>query len=179
MCLIKLNLHSDKVSSSPSLPLLFAIVFWGETNRSALSQLFLKIDVLNNFVNFTGKHQCWSLFLIKLQAWMRLQHRSFPVKFVKFWIPFYRTYPVVASEQTQEISVVHCVTKGFFWWFSTSLPWLSNIMLNLLSKSSFDIFIVVQAKLRSHFNFKLYCGLWISHIITTHFVYINTQKLLV
>ena len=87
-CLIKLNLHSVKVSSSPSSPLLFAIVFWCETNRSGLSQLFLKIDVLKNFEIFTGKNQCWSLFLIKLQAWMRLQHRCFPVKFVKFWIPF-------------------------------------------------------------------------------------------
>ena len=27
---------------------------------------------------------------------------------------FFRTLPVAASEQTQEISVVHCVTKGFF-----------------------------------------------------------------
>ena len=28
----------------------------------------VKIDVLKNFPNFTGKHLCWSLFLIKLQA---------------------------------------------------------------------------------------------------------------
>ena len=28
----------------------------------------LKIDVLKNFANFTGKHLCWSLFLIKLQV---------------------------------------------------------------------------------------------------------------
>ena len=87
-CLIKINLHSVKVSSSPSSPLPFAIVFWGEANRSDLSQLFLKIDVLKNIANFTGKHQCWSLFLIELQAWTGLQHRCFPVKFATFWIPF-------------------------------------------------------------------------------------------
>ena len=29
----------------------------------------LQIDVLENFTNFTGKRLCWSLFLIKLQAW--------------------------------------------------------------------------------------------------------------
>ena len=27
--------------------------------------MFFKIGVLKNFVNFTGKHLCWSLFLIK------------------------------------------------------------------------------------------------------------------
>ena len=27
--------------------------------------MFFEICVLNNFVNFTGKHLCWSLFLIK------------------------------------------------------------------------------------------------------------------
>ena len=30
--------------------------------------MFLKIDVLKNFASLTGKHLCWSLFLIKLQA---------------------------------------------------------------------------------------------------------------
>ena len=57
LCLIKLTLHSVKVSSSPSLILLFTIVFLGETNRSILSQVFFKINVPKNFVNFTGKHQ--------------------------------------------------------------------------------------------------------------------------
>ena len=37
--------------------------------RSSRSQMLLKIDILKNFVNFIGKHLCWSLFLIKLQAW--------------------------------------------------------------------------------------------------------------
>ena len=30
--------------------------------RSSRSQIFFKIGVLKNFANFTGKHQCWSLF---------------------------------------------------------------------------------------------------------------------
>ena len=30
--------------------------------------MFFKIDVLENSANFTGKHLCWSLFVIKLQA---------------------------------------------------------------------------------------------------------------
>ena len=43
----------------------------------------------------------------------RLQHTCFSVKFATFLRThfFYRTTPVAATEQTQEISVVHCVAK--------------------------------------------------------------------
>ena len=44
--------------------------------------------VLKNFVIFTGKHLCWSLFLKRLQTWKfiekRLQHRCFPLHIRKF-----------------------------------------------------------------------------------------------
>ena len=46
--------------------------------RSSLSQMFFQIDVLKNFANFTGKHQCWSL------ACNFIKNRCFPVKFAKF-----------------------------------------------------------------------------------------------
>ena len=36
------------------------------TNRSSRLQMFFKIDVVKNFVKFTGKHLCWSLYLINL-----------------------------------------------------------------------------------------------------------------
>ena len=42
---------------------------WWGPNRSINSQMFSKIRVLKNFAIFTGKHLCWSLSLIKLQAW--------------------------------------------------------------------------------------------------------------
>ena len=57
--------------------------------RNSLWQVFFK-TVLKGFANFTGKHLCWSLFSIKLQACRpatfekRFQHRCFPVKFAKF-----------------------------------------------------------------------------------------------
>ena len=57
--------------------------------RSVRSQVFYKISVLKNFTIFTERHLCWSLFLIKLQAWKpttlskRLQHRCFPVNIAK------------------------------------------------------------------------------------------------
>ena len=37
--------------------------------RSSHAQMLCKIGALKDFANFTGKHLCWSLFLIKLQAW--------------------------------------------------------------------------------------------------------------
>ena len=49
----------------------------------------VKECVLKNFTNFTGRHLCWSLFLIKLQKVCNfikkgLQYRCLPVKFAKF-----------------------------------------------------------------------------------------------
>ena len=44
--------------------------------RSSCSQMFYKIGVLKNFAKFTGKHLCWSHFLIKL-------HTCFPMIFVE------------------------------------------------------------------------------------------------
>ena len=57
---------------------------------SSYSQMFLKIGVLKNFANFTGKQLRYNFYLIKLKALSpatllkRLQHRCFPVKFLKF-----------------------------------------------------------------------------------------------
>ena len=47
-----LTLHSVEVSSSPNSTLLFVIVFWGETNRSSLSQMkFLPATLLKRDSN--------------------------------------------------------------------------------------------------------------------------------
>ena len=54
-------------------------------------ELFCKKRYLQNFANFTGKHLCWSLFLIKLQALgLQLYKKETPtkaiscIKFAKF-----------------------------------------------------------------------------------------------
>ena len=41
-------------------------------------------SALKNCATFTGKHLCWCLFVIKLQAWRRLQHRGFPANIAEF-----------------------------------------------------------------------------------------------
>ena len=55
-----------------------SLVFIKNRCRSSRSQMFFKIGVLKNFAMFTGKHLCWSLFLIKMQAF-----RCFPVNIAK------------------------------------------------------------------------------------------------
>ena len=45
--------------------------------------MFLKIGVLKNFGDFTGKHLCWSLRACN-HIKKRLQHSCFPVKFAEF-----------------------------------------------------------------------------------------------
>ena len=66
--------------------------------------LFTRV-ILKNFAKFTGKHLCWSLLFNKVArpkppalSKNRIQHRYFPVKFVK---TFKKTYfyitPLVAA----------------------------------------------------------------------------------
>ena len=46
-------------------------------------QTFFKIGVLKNFAIFTGKHLCWSLFLILFFKTKRKAFRCFPVNIAK------------------------------------------------------------------------------------------------
>ena len=54
--------------------------------RSSHRMYSVREGVLTNFVKFTGKHLCQSLFFNKLATLLkkRLWHRCFPVNFVKF-----------------------------------------------------------------------------------------------
>ena len=55
-------------------------------NKSSHRRALYQKDIFENLTNFTGKYLCWSLFLIKLQAFIKkeLQHRYFLAKFTKF-----------------------------------------------------------------------------------------------
>ena len=65
-----------------------------QLNIKQPSEVFYKQAVVKNLSIFKGKHLCWSLFLIKLQAFRsatwhnfiknRFQHRRFSVNIVKF-----------------------------------------------------------------------------------------------
>ena len=58
--------------------------------RSSRPEVFCKKGVLRNLAKFTGKHLCWSFFLIKLQVWClatllikRLWQKVFSCEFCK------------------------------------------------------------------------------------------------
>ena len=62
-----------------------ACYYWsflvGKHSKSG-SQMFYKIDALENLAIFKGKHLCWRFFLIKFIE-NRLQHRCIPVNIAK------------------------------------------------------------------------------------------------
>ena len=58
-------------------------------------QIFFKTAVLENFAISTGKHLCWSLFLIKLLVFSYPYCKVFKNTF------FWRTLTVAGSEQTK------------------------------------------------------------------------------
>ena len=156
-------MHAVEVSSSPTLPLLFVIVFWDETNRSSLSQIYFKIGVLKNFANFIRKQQCWSLFLIKLQAWrpatLLKRDSNTGVFLWNLWNFLEHLFLQNASSgcfwsNSGDLCGSLCDTV-ILWSFSSSLSELSSIMLNLLTKSPFDISLFFKLK----HAFKIYCGL--------------------
>ena len=74
----KLLTHSTKTSSVMGSHLISHLndSIWCNTmevirvavNQEQPSEVFCKKGILKTFVNFTGKHLCWSIFLIKLQA---------------------------------------------------------------------------------------------------------------
>ena len=47
---------------------------------SSRLQIFFKIVAIKNVTSFTGKHLCWSLFLIKFKAYVVLQNVWRPLK---------------------------------------------------------------------------------------------------
>ena len=65
-------------------------------SRSSRSHIFFKIGVLKNFVIFTGKRGCWSLFLTDSNTGFSYE---FCVIFKNTF--FYRTLPVAASAEAK------------------------------------------------------------------------------
>ena len=68
------------------------ILLTGLDPRSSHLQMLYKMGVLKSCSIFTGKHRCWSLFLIKFNK-KRLQHRCLPENIAKFVArPFFRAH---------------------------------------------------------------------------------------
>ena len=70
------------------IPILICKELWLPQSRSSRPKVLCKISVFKNFSKFIVKHQCQSLFLIKLRAYnfieKRLHQRCFLENFAKF-----------------------------------------------------------------------------------------------
>ena len=91
--------------------------------------------VLKNFVNFTGKHLCWSFFFNK----KRLQHRCFPLKFSTILrTPILKNIYVLLSSagflcfqsmiQLKKTLIWYVWTYFIFWSVSAHISKLSTII---------------------------------------------------
>ena len=137
----------------------------GWFSRSGRSQMFFKIDVLRKLPNLAEKHLCWTLFLIKFFfIKKRLQHRCFPVKFVKLlrtfifteylrWLLSDSPIPRRAWDVTQNLyfsihQPLHCVKKcpysELFWsafsWIWTRITRNTDIFHAVLRRASLDYY---------------------------------------
>ena len=90
------------------VPFRYIISFFSRINFQCMSSLVYTVycqkqpsehrcsaknGVLKDFVNFVGKHLCWSLFLIKLQAWHLFWRASDNDCFCTALTPLIVTYP--------------------------------------------------------------------------------------
>ena len=109
--------------------------------------MFFKIGVPKNFANFSGKHQCWSLFLIKLQALVcnfikkSLQQRHFPVKLAKLL----RT-PIFTEQFRWLLLIIREICKFLderFLWVATCCLLMFYILINYENLTADGIFFLI------------------------------------
>ena len=88
--------------------------------------VFFKQNFLKNFAIFTGKHLCWSLFLINLQASRiatllkkGLQHRNFPVNIVTFKKTYFKKHLQTAASDSSYLlhSKLNIIIQELDWPF--------------------------------------------------------------
>ena len=79
---------------------------------SSSSQIFFKTGVFKNFTIFTGKHLCWSLYLIKLQDW-RLVFSLKETPTEVFSYEYCKTFK--NSSFMEHLFVI--LFRNFIWWW--------------------------------------------------------------
>ena len=95
--------------------------------RSTRLKLFFKIDFLKNLAIFTGKHLCWSLFLIKYRSegvqqlyYKETQIQVFSCEYSEIFKNrfFYRTLLMAASNNYESLQTsmgTVFLQKTYFW----------------------------------------------------------------
>ena len=94
------KMTQEEVQSAAALSIFDKFLF--SRHKSNRLQMYFKLGALKNFAIFTGKHLCWSLFLLRIVFIIiifffikilffinfikkRLQHHCFPVSIANFF----------------------------------------------------------------------------------------------
>ena len=97
--------------------------------RSSHWQLFFTIDILKNFAILTGKHLCWSLFLIEHFIKKRLQHQ-FSCQYCEI---FKNRFFIQNSLLAASVHMNICLQEHIFVWFLSTIKsrkGISNITVS-------------------------------------------------
>ena len=129
-------------------------------NTNSRSEMFCKICVLEYFVKFTGKHLCWGIFLIKLQAFRSAALlKSDSDTNVSLWNMrnfqehlFYRTLSMAASDTPLKLVSNEISLKIVIQCFLFELK-------NLYSSCAIQFFLFLIGTLFSK-NLEIYCTPW-------------------
>ena len=92
----------------------------GKTLRSSRSQMFFKIVILKKFAELPRKHLCWSVFLIKKQAWRpaylskkkETTIQVFSCEYCEFFKSFFTEHLIILI--THYANVVHYTFPKFY-----------------------------------------------------------------
>ena len=90
-----------------------------QVSEAIVRRLQITVGVLINFVSFTRKYLCWSLFFNKVTGLnvcnsikKRLQHSCFSVKFANFLRTLFLQFLKTVSVATSEVSLVFSKESG-------------------------------------------------------------------
>ena len=120
--------------------------------RSSHRRCSIKQGVLKNFIKFTGKHLCWSLFFNKVAG---LSHRCFPVNSADFLrIPF--------SAKRLSATTSSSVTKFV-------VLFTSNVKAEFVSFDNALLMVII-----GDFNGKYKD--WYSNAITSRYLLVQSQQ---
>ena len=112
--------------------------------------MYFRIGALKDFVMFTEKHLCWSLFLINMHAWRpatllkrdsKIFSRFFPVRFEKFLrAPIFTEHiRWLLLEISHELSL-YCIWEQWMVLFRATY-WLPSVYFILLCVFRFFLFL--------------------------------------
>ena len=113
------------------------------------------MGVLKNFLNFIGKHLCWSLASNFIKK--RLQHRFFPVKFFRTLFFTEHLRRLLLTRVSSIVFMNFCNTRLFLFQRMVYFPWTNIFFLGYLIVWYHVSYIIADRFLLLFFFFFSWC----------------------